>query len=345
MDNGYCLFTSPGDAVWSVLNPVGGGEQDIPIGSLYQGGSWDHDRDASTPAVMAVFKNTEKALVWNRTALSTLAGEVLCLAMHPRDENTLFAGGWVASNPGRYARMMAFFKSTDAGSTWTDISPASSYGLVQAVWIDPDSPGHILLGSHTGVWSSTDGGMSWASPSAGFSVLELADDRRASGRVFAGTEAGVYFTSDGGKHWTALDSGFPEAIMQCMDMDTVNRVLYAGTYNCGIVRLVLETRVEDDFTPGAGISGFALHPNHPNPFNSATQITYTSGRTGKVRLTVHDVKGRLIKILVNTHEGPGEKTVFWHGEGENGMRLPSGIYLLRLTTDEGFLTRKAVLAQ
>jgi hypothetical protein len=344
MDNGYCLLTSPGNAVWSVLDPDGGGEKDIPIGTLYQGGSWNHDGDSATPSVMAVLRSTEKSQVWDGKALSSWAGEVLCLAAHPLDKNTLYAGGWRASGPDRYTRIMAFFRSTDAGSTWTDISPVS-YGLAQAVWIDPDKPEHVFLGSHTGVWSSTDGGMSWASPSAVFSVLALAADRRASNRVFAGTEAGVYFTSDEGKHWTSLGGGFPDAIMQCMDMDTVNRVLYAGTYDYGIVRLVLETRVEDDFTQGAGISGFALHPNHPNPFNSATQITYTSGRAGKVRLTVHDVKGRWIRTLVNALEGPGDKTVFWRGEDENGLRLPSGIYFLRLTTEEGFLTRKAVLAQ
>ena len=337
-------MSSTGGSAWNEIDNTMDDGYCIALGSLYQGGSWDDDGNSMTPSVMAVFKSLGNQGGWERKAIMpSLAGQVLCMAVCPNDRSTLFAGGWNASGAGRYMRMAAFFKSTDAGSTWNTLFPASS-GTVRAMWIDPHRPESIFLGTDTGVWTS-NGGASWTPPSTVFSVSSLVDDMHTTGRLFAGTSSGVYATSDRGVRWSALGNGLSIIGVQCMDMDTLNRILYAGTVGGGIYRLILETGMKVQPASPDRISAFALHPNHPNPFNSTTCITFVIKKTGQVRLTVHDTNGRAVKTLVDARENPGEKKVSWDGTDERGKPVPSGVYIFRLSADEGFSYRKAVLSR
>ncbi len=77
---------------------------------------------------------------------------------------------------------------------------------------------------------------------------------------------------------------------------------------------------------------FELLQNYPNPFNPTTAITYTLSSPSHVRLTVFDVLGREIALLVNGREAAGK-----HKEVFNAAGNASGIYFYRLelTPDEG----------
>ena len=59
---------------------------------------------------------------------------------------------------------------------------------------------------------------------------------------------------------------------------------------------------------------FFLAQNYPNPFNPSTIIRYGVKDEAFVSLTVYDMKGRLIKTLVNNFENPGEKEIEWNGK-------------------------------
>jgi hypothetical protein len=73
------------------------------------------------------------------------------------------------------------------------------------------------------------------------------------------------------------------------------------------------------------ISDYKLFQNYPNPFNPSTIISYRLKEQGYVKLMVYDIKGSLIKVLVNeTKESGYYETVF------NGNGLASGIYIYRL---------------
>ena len=73
--------------------------------------------------------------------------------------------------------------------------------------------------------------------------------------------------------------------------------------------------------PGA----FKLDQNYPNPFNPATEIKYSIPKTVNVKLTVYDLNGNLIKVLVNRAETGGNYTVKF-----NADNYSSGIYLYKL---------------
>ena len=68
----------------------------------------------------------------------------------------------------------------------------------------------------------------------------------------------------------------------------------------------------------------------PNPFGSATVIGYETVSAGPVRLSVHDLDGRLVATLLEEHLPPGMHQSVWNGRDGSGEEMPSGVYLIRL---------------
>ncbi|MDM7926849.1 MAG: FlgD immunoglobulin-like domain containing protein [bacterium] len=91
-----------------------------------------------------------------------------------------------------------------------------------------------------------------------------------------------------------------------------------------------------------GPAGFALHPNHPNPFNSATTIPYELPSPGTATLDVTDVLGRRVRRLLDGERPAGSGSAIWDGRDDTGMELESGVYLFVLNTKSGGRTVKAL---
>lgn len=70
---------------------------------------------------------------------------------------------------------------------------------------------------------------------------------------------------------------------------------------------------------------YKLYQNYPNPFNPSTRITYKIKKEGNVYLSVFNLVGKEIAVLVNEFKLPGEYEVEF-----NAQDLPSGIYLYKL---------------
>ena len=68
----------------------------------------------------------------------------------------------------------------------------------------------------------------------------------------------------------------------------------------------------------------------PNPFNPHTKLNFSILQAGRVRLTIHNVTGRLIATLANSHYPAGDFEFVWRGVDRFGHEVPSGIYLARL---------------
>ena len=103
-------------------------------------------------------------------------------------------------------------------------------------------------------------------------------------------------------------------------------------------------------TPAGAVPGhFALEPNFPNPFNPATTLIYNLPAAAYVELQVHDLSGRHIRTLAQGRQIAGRHQATWHGLDAAGQRVPTGVYLYRVTaldlgSGERFSqTRKMVL--
>lgn len=90
---------------------------------------------------------------------------------------------------------------------------------------------------------------------------------------------------------------------------------------------------------------FELRQNHPNPFNSRTTITYsiTSMLNQKVSLRIYDLLGNEVRTLINSLHNQGTYRVVWDGKDDNGRRVPSGIYFLKLEVGHLGQVRKVLM--
>jgi len=95
---------------------------------------------------------------------------------------------------------------------------------------------------------------------------------------------------------------------------------------------------------GAGVlSQFSFAPGFPNPFQAETQLSYTLPATGSVRVTVHDLRGRLVRELVDATETAGAHAVFWDGRNDVGARVAAGVYYARIGHEGLVRTQKVVV--
>jgi len=85
--------------------------------------------------------------------------------------------------------------------------------------------------------------------------------------------------------------------------------------------------------------------NYPNPFNPSTSILFNIAKTGLVEIDVYNIKGAMVKKLVNGLYGAGEHRVVWDGCDETGRVAGSGVYFYRLKTSGVVETRKMLLVK
>jgi hypothetical protein len=85
-----------------------------------------------------------------------------------------------------------------------------------------------------------------------------------------------------------------------------------------------------------------LYAPQPNPSRAAA-LRYTLAATGNVSLSIHDLTGRQVRVLVNSQQNPGRYNVKWNGCDHLGRSLASGVYFCRFTADDYRATEKVVL--
>jgi len=87
-----------------------------------------------------------------------------------------------------------------------------------------------------------------------------------------------------------------------------------------------------------------LGPNYPNPFNPNTTIPYQLAERSRVTLSVYNVLGARVRVLVDGEKEPGEYHETWDATDENGIPIASGIYfgILRIETEKGEVLHRRV---
>jgi len=83
---------------------------------------------------------------------------------------------------------------------------------------------------------------------------------------------------------------------------------------------------------------FRLHQNYPNPFNPATTISWTITETSHVILSIYNLNGQKVDLLVDELQPPGEYHERWLASG-----LTNGLYFCDLRAGEYTETKKLVL--
>lgn len=105
------------------------------------------------------------------------------------------------------------------------------------------------------------------------------------------------------------------------------------------------TLVENENSPDMP-EAFVLFQNYPNPFNSSTEIKYYLPKGDSdypVLIRIYDIRGRLVKILVENTQSPGAYSVSWDGSDLNGLQVTTGVYFCTLQAGAFSQMRKIIL--
>ncbi len=89
----------------------------------------------------------------------------------------------------------------------------------------------------------------------------------------------------------------------------------------------------------------ALEVNYPNPFNPSTLIRFELPHSSGVRLSIYDILGRCVRNLVDGHRSAGMHAVVWDGTDNLGQKVPSGVYMYRLSAGSSTAVRKMILTR
>ncbi len=88
---------------------------------------------------------------------------------------------------------------------------------------------------------------------------------------------------------------------------------------------------------------YALHQNYPNPFNPSTTLRFDLPAASDVRIIVYDLLGREAVRLTNQRLEAGYHELVWNGRDQAGQVLPTGMYILLLSTPEYTKSIKLVM--
>jgi hypothetical protein len=97
---------------------------------------------------------------------------------------------------------------------------------------------------------------------------------------------------------------------------------------------------DDDQVEAVLPASTTLVSAYPNPFNPTTTLNVELAETGNVDLRVYNIQGQLVSTLANGMMEAGRHELQFNGAG-----LPSGMYLARLTTDQGSQVERLLLAK
>lgn len=123
----------------------------------------------------------------------------------------------------------------------------------------------------------------------------------------------------------------------------VTNVAITYTDDSGNLAVCVVPVTVEQATSAPGLVRTALLGAVPNPFNPRTTIAFDLARAQNVKLEVIDVRGRRVAVLAESSFGPGRHQVDWQGVDADGTQAPSGVYFLKLTTDEGVFTDRVAL--
>ncbi len=130
-------------------------------------------------------------------------------------------------------------------------------------------------------------------------------------------------------------------------------LVYGETYTAGVTALYDDGNesavVEVEFTYTGTDAGddivlrTALQGNYPNPFNPVTTIAYSLKEEATVTLEIYNIKGQLVRSLVDEAVNAGPQEAIWNGMDDNNSRVTSGVYFYKLKAGDYTSTKKMIL--
>jgi hypothetical protein len=155
----------------------------------------------------------------------------------------------------------------------------------------------------------------------------------------------VTISDNGNLLATATTNNFGEAYLtidSTLTSSALDLTITAINYKPFVGKISLATTGVND-QPSSGSISFELKPLFPNPFNHETTIQFSITKTSHVNLEVYNLNGQKIKTIFNNKLKPGTHQFNWNGRDEKEHIATSGLYFVKLETDEGIQLRNCIL--
>lgn len=233
----------------------------------------------------------------------------------------------------------AVIYSSNGGTSWINHISGTTSTLRDVIFKNygPFSIGWVA-GKNGVILSTSNGGTNWINRS--FNTVNF------YGIDFGSYDSGyvcgrgrIYKTVNGGLNWFQQTTPVPDSV-NIKDVFCINsQIVWAAPFTGNLIYS----------TNGGGpigiepISnevplGFSLAQNFPNPFNPNTKIQFSIPKSSFSKLTIFDVTGRVMAILVDEELKPGTYQVDW-----DASHRASGIYYYKLEADGFAETKKMVV--
>jgi PKD repeat protein len=102
----------------------------------------------------------------------------------------------------------------------------------------------------------------------------------------------------------------------------------------------IKTIIEENGSPSVQAPLVYSLLNHPNPFNSRTVIEFTLPQAAEVKIDIINILGQPVRSLISKKIEAGSHKVTWDGIDNSDAAVGTGMYLIRLQTDDRQMTRK-----
>ena len=201
----------------------------------------------------------------------------------------------------------------------------------------------------TGVFGPADEVWSYTSPDTfDFSSPRFGSAQRLQNgnTLISNSEMGTFFEVDSLNEnvWKYINPVSTDGILFQGDSARNNTVFrcyrygqnYAGfdsvdTEPLGPIEFYLN--INNDLNYSKRLS-FSLNNNYPNPFNPKTWLSYYLPKETYVRLSIYNMQGELVKILINDIQPQGLNIIDWDATNSKGNKVGSGIYIYNIRTSD-----------
>lgn len=205
----------------------------------------------SNPTTYSWVSKYTPPLTWTDIDNNTRrVGSISAINVAPSNGNIVYLAYWGPT--WGLERKYKLLKSTDGGSSWTDLSAnftPYNWTYITDFEVDPFNPNRVWA-SCAGYWQvgstsqgenrvvfSNDGGTTWTDFSTGlppFPVNCLVYRNGTDDEIYAGTDAGVYRWNKPLQTWECFNNGLPAAIITKLEINNCKGKLLASTYGRGI---------------------------------------------------------------------------------------------------------------
>jgi len=229
----------------------------------------------------------------------------------------------------------------DINNRWFEIDDANTTQILDEVYFNDQAPEDFISQDVTVTFAVN---MSNIDP---IGVVALA------GTFNDWETAELIMTDDDQDNIFEIDFLFIEGTYRYQEYKFLNDGIYEDVYNRNLIIdssssiQILDvasfnenTISEDNTLPEACY--FAVS-NYPNPFNPVTTISFELKFDSKVDLSIYNIKGQLVKVLINKNLETGNHKIIWDGKDFQNNKLPSGLYLYKLQTDSYSQVKKMIM--